>query len=51
MAENDNDLAKSLTSKDLAGFLRKANYYNLEDGAKVGADFNEIDLVMECPFR
>ena len=36
MAENDNDLAKSLSSKDLAGSLRKANFSNLEDGAKAG---------------
>ena len=51
MAENDNDLAKSLSSKDLAGSLRKANFSNLEDGAKAGADFNEIDLVMDVPVQ
>ena len=51
MAENDNDLAKSLSSKDLAGSLRKANFSNLEDGAKAGSDFNEIDLVMDVPVQ
>jgi flagellar motor switch protein FliN/FliY len=35
----------------LAGSLRKANFSNLEDGAKPGADFNEIDLVMDVPVQ
>ena len=51
MAENDNDLAKSLTSTDVSGSLRKATFNNLEDGAKAGADFNEIDLVMDVPVQ
>jgi flagellar motor switch protein FliN/FliY len=51
MAENDNDLAKSLTSTDVSGSLRKATFNTLEDGAKVGADFNEIDLVMDVPVQ
>ena len=51
MAENDNDLAKSLTSTDVSGSMRKATFNNLEDGAKVGADFNEIDLVMDVPVQ
>ena len=51
MAENDNDLAKSLSSKDLSGSLRKANFANLEDGSKPGSDFNEIDLVMDVPVQ
>ena len=51
MAENDNDLAKSLSSKDLAGSLRKAHFANLEDGSKPGSDFNEIDLVMDVPVQ
>jgi flagellar motor switch protein FliN/FliY len=51
MAENDNDLAKSLTSTDVSGSLRKATFNNLEDGAKANADFNEIDLVMDVPVQ
>ena len=51
MAENDNDLAKSLTSTDVSGSLRKSTFNNLEDGAKAGADFNEIDLVMDVPVQ
>lgn len=51
MAENDNDLAKSLTSTDVSGSLRKATFNTLEDGAKVGAEFNEIDLVMDVPVQ
>jgi flagellar motor switch protein FliN/FliY len=51
MAENDNDLAKSLTSTDVSGSLRKATFNTLEDGAKGGADFNEIDLVMDVPVQ
>ena len=51
MAENDNDLAKSLTSTDVSGSLRKATFNNLEDGSKAGADFNEIDLVMDVPVQ
>jgi flagellar motor switch protein FliN/FliY len=51
MAENDNDLAKSLTSTDVSSSLRKATFNNLEDGSKVGADFNEIDLVMDVPVQ
>ena len=51
MAENDNDLAKSLSSKDLSGSLRKANFTNLEDGSRPGSDFNEIDLVMDVPVQ
>ena len=51
MAENDNDLAKSLTSTDVSGSLRKATFNNLEDGAKASADFNEIDLVMDVPVQ
>jgi hypothetical protein len=31
--------------------LRKAAFNNLEDGAKAGADFNEIDLVMDVPVQ
>ena len=44
MAENDNDLAKTLTSADVSGSLRKATFNNLEDGAKAGGDFNDIDM-------
>lgn len=51
MAENDNDLAKSLTSTDVSGSLRKATFNTLEDGAKTGAEFNEIDLVMDVPVQ
>jgi flagellar motor switch protein FliN/FliY len=51
MAENDNDLAKSLTSTDVSGSLRKATFNNLEDGSRAGADFNEIDLVMDVPVQ
>jgi flagellar motor switch protein FliN/FliY len=51
MAENDNDLAKSLTSTDVSGSLRKATFNALEDGAKSGAEFNEIDLVMDVPVQ
>ena len=51
MAENDNDLAKSLTSTDVSGSLRKATFNNLEDGTKANADFNEIDLVMDVPVQ
>jgi flagellar motor switch protein FliN/FliY len=51
MAENDNDLAKTLTSADVSGSLRKATFSNLEDGAKSGADFNDIDLVMDVPVQ
>jgi flagellar motor switch protein FliN/FliY len=51
MAENDNDLAKTLTSTDVSGSLRKATFSNLEDGAKSGADFNDIDLVMDVPVQ
>jgi flagellar motor switch protein FliN/FliY len=51
MAENDNDLAKSLTSTDVSGSLRKATFNNLEDGSKAGAEFNEIDLVMDVPVQ
>jgi flagellar motor switch protein FliN/FliY len=51
MAENDNDLAKSLTSTDVSGSLRKATFNTLEDGSKAGADFNEIDLVMDVPVQ
>jgi len=51
MAENDNDLAKTLTSADVSGSLRKATFNNLEDGAKSGADFNDIDLVMDVPVQ
>ena len=51
MAENDNDLAKSISSKDLSCSLRKANFANLEDGSKPGSDFNEIDLVMDVPVQ
>jgi len=51
MAENDNDLAKSLTSTDVSGSLRKATFQNLEGGANGGADFNEIDLVMDVPVQ
>ena len=51
MAENDNDLAKSLTSTDVTGSLRKASFNALEDGTKSGAEFNEIDLVMDVPVQ
>ena len=51
MAENNNDLAKSLTSTDVSGSLRKATFNNLEDGSKAGAEFNEIDLVMDVPVQ
>ncbi|QWE31178.1 flagellar motor switch protein FliN [Polynucleobacter sp. Adler-ghost] len=51
MAENDNDLAKTLTSADVSGSLRKATFNNLEDGSKAGADFNDIDLVMDVPVQ
>ena len=51
MAENDNDLAKTLTSADVSGSLRKATFNNLEDGSKSGADFNDIDLVMDVPVQ
>jgi flagellar motor switch protein FliN/FliY len=51
MAENDNDLAKSLTSTDVSGSLRKATFNNLEDGSKPGAPINEIDLVMDVPVQ
>jgi flagellar motor switch protein FliN/FliY len=51
MAENNNDLAKSLTSTDVSSSLRKATFNNLEDGAKANADFNEIDLVMDVPVQ
>jgi flagellar motor switch protein FliN/FliY len=50
MADN-NDLAKSLTSTDLSGSMRKATFDNLEDSNKPGADFNEIDLVMDVPVQ
>jgi len=50
MADN-NDLAKSLTSTDLSGSMRKATFDNLEDSNKSGADFNEIDLVMDVPVQ
>ena len=50
MADN-NDLAKSLTSTDLSGSMRKATFDNLEDSNKPGSDFNEIDLVMDVPVQ
>jgi flagellar motor switch protein FliN/FliY len=51
MAENDNDLAKSLTSADVSGSLRQATFNNLEEGARTNPDFNEIDLVMDVPVQ
>ena len=51
MAENDNDLAKSMTSADVSGSLRKATFINLEEGARTNPDFNEIDLVMDVPVQ
>ena len=50
MVEN-NDLAKGLASTDLSGSMRKATFSNLEDGNLPGADFNEIDLVMDVPVQ
>lgn len=46
-----NDLAKGLASTDLSGSMRKAKFSNLEDGNLPGADFNEIDLVMDVPVQ
>jgi flagellar motor switch protein FliN/FliY len=46
-----NDLAKGLASTDLSGSMRKATFSNLEDGNLPGADFNEIDLVMDVPVQ
>ena len=51
MAENDNDLAGSMASKDVSGSLRKATFNNLEDGTRAGALPNEIDLVMDVPVQ
>lgn len=51
MAENDNDLTGSMSSKDVSGSLRKATFNNLEDGARAGAMPNEIDLVMDVPVQ
>jgi flagellar motor switch protein FliN len=51
MAENDNDLANSLTSTDVTNTLRKATFNNLEDGSRPNAEFNEIDLVMDVPVQ
>ena len=44
MAENDNELAGSMSAKDVSGSMRKATFNNLEDGSKPGAPINEIDL-------
>jgi flagellar motor switch protein FliN/FliY len=51
MAENDNELAGSMNSKDLSGSMRRATFNNLEDGSKAGATPNEIDLVMDVPVQ
>jgi len=51
MAENDNELASSMASKDLSGSLRKATFNDLHDSTKPGASPNEIDLVMDVPVQ
>ena len=51
MAENDKDLAKSMTSADVSGSLRKATFSNLEEGTRINPEFNEIDLVMDVPVQ
>ena len=51
MAENDNELAGSMSAKDVSGSMRKATFNNLEDGSKPGAPINEIDLVMDVPVQ
>ena len=51
MAENDNELASSIASKDLSGSLRKATFNDLNDSTKPGATPNEIDLVMDVPVQ
>ena len=51
MAENDNDLAKSITSTDVSNNLRKAPFNTLQDSIQSGANSNEIDLVMDVPVQ
>ena len=51
MAENDNELASSMASKDLSGSLRKASFNDLNDTTRPGAPANEIDLVMDVPVQ
>jgi flagellar motor switch protein FliN/FliY len=51
MAENDNDLAKSITSADVSNNLRKAPFNTLQDSIQSGANSNEIDLVMDVPVQ
>jgi flagellar motor switch protein FliN/FliY len=51
MAENDNDLAKSITSTDVSNNLRKAPFNTLQDSIQAGANSNEIDLVMDVPVQ
>ena len=51
MAENDNDLAKSITSTDVSNNLRKAPFNTLQDSIQASASSNEIDLVMDVPVQ